>query len=90
MTQAPGGIAYQAGVVSGRLSPGALERRMTAELNLLESMEESVRQLTHVDRSRGVSLAQQETVSLAQILKVGLVDPRVYCGLPCEPIPVHS
>lgn len=57
--------------MSGRLSPGALERRMTAELNLLESMEESVRQLADVDRTRGVSLAQQETVSLAQVLKVG-------------------
>ena len=43
---------------------------MTAELNLLESMEESVRQLTNVDRTRGISLAQQESVSLAQILKV--------------------
>lgn len=33
-------------------------------------MEESVRQLTDVERTRAVSMAQQETVSLAQILKV--------------------
>ena len=46
---------------------------MTAELNLLDSMEESVRQLTKVDRTRGVALAQQESVSLAQILKVCVV-----------------
>ena len=55
---------------SGRLSPGGLERRMAAELNLMESMEESMRQLTDVERTRAVSMAQQETVSLAQILKV--------------------
>ena len=54
----------------GRLSPGALERKLAAELNLLEGMEESVRQLTDVERTRAVSLAQQETVTLAQILKV--------------------
>ncbi|XP_074655620.1 centrosome-associated protein 350-like [Tubulanus polymorphus] len=54
---------------TGRLSPSALERRLTAELNLLDGMEESVRQLTDVERARAVSLAQQETVSLAQILK---------------------
>ena len=46
--------------------------RLTAELNKLEYMEESVRQLTDVERTRAVSLAQQETVSLAQILKVVL------------------
>ena len=43
---------------------------MTAELNYLESIEESVRQLGDVERLRGVSMAQQESVSLAQILKV--------------------
>ena len=53
-----------------RLSPGSLDMRLTAELNRLEYMEESVRQLTDVERTRAVSLAQQETVSLAQILKV--------------------
>lgn len=52
-----------------RLSPGSLDMRLAAELNKLEYMEESVRQLTDVERTRAVSLAQQETVSLAQILK---------------------
>ena len=55
-----------------RLSPGSLDVRLTAELNRLEYMEESVRQLTDVERSRAVSMAQQETVSLAQILKVSV------------------
>ena len=59
--------AHQGG---DRLSPGSLNMRLTAELNRLEYMEESVRQLTDVERTRAVSLAQQETVSLAQILKV--------------------
>lgn len=58
--------AHQGG---DRLSPGSLDMRLTAELNRLEYMEESVRQLTDVERTRAVSLAQQETVSLAQILK---------------------
>ena len=53
-----------------RLSPGSLDMRLTAELNRLEYMEESVRQLTDVERTRAVSMAQQETVSFAQILKV--------------------
>ncbi|KAK3727166.1 hypothetical protein QZH41_015183, partial [Actinostola sp. cb2023] len=52
-----------------RMSPGSLDHRMMAELNRLEFMEESVRQLTDIERTKSVSLAQQETVSLAQILK---------------------
>ncbi|KAK0141779.1 Centrosome-associated protein 350 [Merluccius polli] len=50
-------------------TPGVLRQRMTAELGYLESIEESVRQLGDVERLRGVSMAQQESVSLAQILK---------------------
>ncbi|KAK3594699.1 hypothetical protein CHS0354_001651 [Potamilus streckersoni] len=52
-----------------RYSPNALEQRFFAELNQLESMETSMRQLTNVERTRAVSMAQQETVSLAQMLK---------------------
>lgn len=48
---------------------------MSAELHYLESIEESVRQLGDVERLRGVSLAQQESVSLAQILKVREAQP---------------
>jgi centrosomal protein CEP350 len=52
------------------MSPNALERKFYLELNQLESMEESMRQLTGMERTRAVSMAQQETVSLAQMLKV--------------------
>lgn len=43
---------------------------MAVELNYLEGMDESIQQLTHVEKTRGIALAQQETVSLAQVLKV--------------------
>ncbi|XP_048832644.1 centrosome-associated protein 350 isoform X4 [Brienomyrus brachyistius] len=49
--------------------PAALQQRMSAELNYLEAMEESVRQLAAAERLRAVGLAQQEGVSLAHILK---------------------
>ncbi|XP_009949368.1 PREDICTED: centrosome-associated protein 350, partial [Leptosomus discolor] len=52
-----------------RFSPAALQHRLSAELNYLSAIEESVRQLSDVERVRGISLAQQESVSLAQILK---------------------
>lgn len=53
-----------------RFSPAGLHQRMSAELNYLCTIEESVRQLSDMERVRGISLAQQESVSLAQILKV--------------------
>lgn len=43
---------------------------MAAELQYLESIEESVRQLGDMERLMGVSMAQQESASLAQMLKV--------------------
>ncbi|XP_042661378.1 centrosome-associated protein 350 isoform X2 [Tyto alba] len=52
-----------------RFSPAGLQHRLSAELNYLSAIEESVRQLSDVERARGISLAQQESVSLAQILK---------------------
>ncbi|XP_063284386.1 centrosome-associated protein 350 isoform X2 [Pelobates fuscus] len=52
-----------------RFSPAVLHQRMSTELNYLSAMEESVRQLCDMERARGISLAQQETISLAQILK---------------------
>lgn len=55
---------------SMHLSPAGLQHRLSAELNYLNVIEESVRQLSDVERVRGISLAQQESVSLAQILKV--------------------
>ena len=44
---------------------------MAAELARLESLEDSIRQLSSAERTRAVALAQQETVSVAQVLKVG-------------------
>lgn len=55
-----------------RFSPAGLQHRMTAELSYLSALEESVRQLSDVERVRGISLAQQESVSLAQVIKVFL------------------
>uniref|UniRef100_A0A2K6GUJ8 Centrosomal protein 350 n=1 Tax=Propithecus coquereli TaxID=379532 RepID=A0A2K6GUJ8_PROCO len=55
---------------SKRFSPAGLQHRMAAELSYLNAVEESVLQLSDVERVRGVSLAQQESVSLAQIIKV--------------------
>lgn len=43
---------------------------MAAELHYLDSIEESFRQLGDVERLMGVSMAQQESASLAQMLKV--------------------
>ena len=54
-----------------RFSPNALEQKFMHALNDLESMEMTLKQLTSVDRTRAVAMAQQETVSLAQMLKVG-------------------
>ncbi|XP_041790944.1 centrosome-associated protein 350 isoform X2 [Chelmon rostratus] len=50
-------------------SPAVLQQRMAAELQYLESIEESVRQLGDMERLMGVSMAQQESASLAQMLK---------------------
>ncbi|XP_062959974.1 centrosome-associated protein 350 [Cynocephalus volans] len=54
---------------SKRFSPAGLQHRMAAELSYLNAIEESVRQLSDVEKVRGISLAQQESVSLAQIIK---------------------
>ncbi|XP_051508871.1 centrosome-associated protein 350 isoform X4 [Myxocyprinus asiaticus] len=58
-----------AGSTELQFAPGVLQQCLSAELSYLDAVEESVRQLSDVERVRGVSLAQQETVSLAQILK---------------------
>ncbi|XP_070816331.1 centrosome-associated protein 350 isoform X1 [Chaetodon trifascialis] len=50
-------------------SPAVLQQCMAAELQYLESIEESVRQLGDMERLMGVSMAQQESASLAQMLK---------------------
>ncbi|XP_022526547.2 centrosome-associated protein 350 isoform X1 [Astyanax mexicanus] len=58
-----------AAAVELQFAPGVLQQRLSAELSYIDSVEESVRQLGDVERVRAVSLAQQETVALAQILK---------------------
>uniref|UniRef100_A0A670Y736 Centrosomal protein 350 n=1 Tax=Pseudonaja textilis TaxID=8673 RepID=A0A670Y736_PSETE len=60
-------IVYNSG--SMRFSPAGLQHRLSAELNYLSTIEESVHQLSDIERVRGISLAQQESVSLALILK---------------------
>lgn len=47
-----------------------MQQRLAAELHYLESIEESVRQLGDMERLMGVSMAQQESASLAQMLQV--------------------
>ena len=44
---------------------------MSLELNRLDLVGESLLQVTNIERTRAVSVAQQETVAMAQILKVG-------------------
>lgn len=51
-------------------SPAVLQQRMAAELQYLESIEESFKQMGNIERLMGVSTAQQESASLAQMLKV--------------------
>lgn len=46
---------------------------MLAELNLLDNMDEVLHQVSSMERTRAVALAQQETVALAQVLKVVLL-----------------
>lgn len=58
-----------------KFSPGTLERKLRAEVNQLETMDDALRQVSDIERVRGVTLAQQETVSLAQILKVRAFRP---------------
>nr|XP_020019917.1 centrosome-associated protein 350-like [Castor canadensis] len=65
---------------SRRFSPAGLQHRMAAELSYLNAIEESVRQLSDVERVRGISLAQQESVSLAQIIKVLEFSSVSFCG----------
>ncbi|XP_028821253.1 centrosome-associated protein 350-like isoform X2 [Denticeps clupeoides] len=49
--------------------PGVLQQRMQVSLSFLDALEVSMHQLDDVERVRGVSLAQQESVSLASLLK---------------------
>ncbi|XP_075245273.1 uncharacterized protein LOC142339266 isoform X3 [Convolutriloba macropyga] len=54
---------------SPRFSPRTLEQKLMSELNYLESMQESMHQLTDAEKIYAVANVQQETVALSQILK---------------------
>ena len=53
----------------GRLSPRSLGLKLQAELTLLETIEESMGQLSAVEGSRAVSNARQESLSLAELVE---------------------
>ena len=57
--------------IGGRLGPDSLSHRLTAELNLYEGQEEMLRQISNIERVRASALAQQESVAIAQVNKVG-------------------
>jgi len=54
------------------LAPNLLAARLSLELNMLDAVSESLLQASNVEWTRAVSVAQQETVALAQILKVAV------------------
>ena len=61
-----------------QFSPDSLQRKLTAEINLFENVQDSVQQLSDIEKSRAVALAQQETVALAQIIKVGTITTHTF------------
>jgi len=69
------------------LAPDMLGARMTLELNMLDAVGESLQQVSNAERTRAVSMAQQETVALAQILKVS-VCCLLYCSYGTETVQV--
>ena len=64
----PGAVQGGASPEGGRLSPRSLQLKLQTELNLLESVEESMRCLSNVDETRAVAVAQSKTATLAQLL----------------------
>jgi hypothetical protein len=50
---------------------------MALELNRLDAVDSTLLQVTNIERTRAVSMAQQETVALAQVLKVSFARWRV-------------
>ena len=53
-----------------KYSPAVLEHKFALELSRYETIGEQIHQLEGSERTQGVALAQQETVSIAQILQV--------------------
>ena len=67
-TGPPGGEGAEE---TGKLSPRSLQLKLSAELMLLETAQDQMQHLGDVERARYVALAQRETLSVAQVLKVG-------------------
>lgn len=76
---------------SGELqySPAVLQQRLAAELHYFESIEESVRQLGDMERLMSVTMAQQESASLAQMLQVKELFPLRIYGDNLKPKVIH-
>ena len=53
-----------------KYSPDSLGLKLNAELALLESVSDSLQQLSNVEGARAISTAQQETADLVHVLKV--------------------
>jgi len=62
-------VLCQGGRADG-LAPETLGARMALELNMLDAVSDNLLQMSQVEHSRAVSMAQQESVALAQIIKV--------------------
>lgn len=63
------GVSRRVSSDERRYSPDALERQLNAELHLLDGVEASMKQVDNMERLRSVALAQQEVVSLAQVIQ---------------------
>lgn len=68
-TPPPRTIPHSATSQQPRYSPHTLQMKLLTELNVLEAVGEGVRHLEGVESTKAVAEAQQETVTLAQILK---------------------
>lgn len=60
------------GKIKPRYTPAALGLQLTTELNNLEVLSSSIQQLVDMESLRQVSMAQAESVGLAQLLKVSI------------------
>ena len=54
----------------GRLSPHALAVKHAMEMNIYEGMDASLQQVQGIESLRAIGTAQQESLALAQIIKV--------------------
>ena len=55
---------------TGKMSPRSLQLKLSAELMLLETAQDQMHHLGEVERARHIALAQRETLSVVEVLKV--------------------